>query len=436
MKLLTRVCRHSHKKKRIVIYMGAGAAIPWGGPLSSQIENAIIDDTKFMTVHDATPVSIGSKIFSILRDFYGNGNAVNFETFIGFLETVFDYVISKTNEGGTSPNETSFIPSFMNLNEEIIDNLRDYHIQPHNSDDNIVLYKSPKGTIDTPTQEKKDVVERIYFGRLLKHYLQIILDKIHGYSENINGEEYKDLNKKFRGFIEYLYSKNYTVRFYTTNYDRFLPDILNESYKVFDGFSDENSDELVFQNLPDSKRIFEDLNSLNYYNLHGSLYWKYSWESGYHYVCTPNDPQNYIDLNTTEITNPGHAIFPTNIVTGYNKLQRTSLEPMNQFSTIFEYDCSKADTILSIGTSYSDMHINRAISNATLNFSSKFIDVAKDEFYTGDKLKKLKDRFMENTISFPDTFENNCLISNCKNYKIYNNGFYNFLINDIWKKFL
>jgi hypothetical protein len=60
----------------------------------------------------------------------------------------------------------------------------------------------------------------------------------------------------------------------------------------------------------------------------------------------------------------GRKILLTNIITGYQKTQRTALSPFRQMLSAFDRDCIEADEIFIIGYSYGDEHINDIIRNA------------------------------------------------------------------------
>ena len=76
------------KRKRIVILYSAGAMKPWDGPLSSELDQLIIEDDKY---HAKNGMKLGEYIFKLLNEVYSQPEKINFETFFSFLEEVHSY---------------------------------------------------------------------------------------------------------------------------------------------------------------------------------------------------------------------------------------------------------------------------------------------------------------------------------------------------------
>ncbi|MBN2571609.1 MAG: SIR2 family protein [Ignavibacteriales bacterium] len=351
----------SKQNKIAVILLGAGAGRDWNGPLTSDIDRSIREDIAFKTVSEQTP--IGEFVFSKLEEYYGVSGSVNFETFLGVLELLVDYVLSKTNEGGTSPANTSFIP-LLNSLESWIDEIKDYRFEIITSPEDLVQLHIPR-TNEYFENVEQSIVDRIYFSELLKHYYSLVATKIEEYVVSICNEDNLSINNSLKRFIQFLQSSGYTIRAYTTNYDRLFPHVLRDKIKIFDGFNTKDSSELNSSDDYQIDKILNDKACNTYYNLHGCLNWQRSFvisQLGYKFSCTPNQTHTTIEFRSMLSANPGHTILPINIVTGYNKVQRLSLEPLNLFFNSFTSDCNNADYIITIGYSFGDFHINRALS--------------------------------------------------------------------------
>lgn len=419
------------KQKRITILLGAGAVADWDGPISD-ISSRIIADDSFMTrTGDKT---IGLYIFDKIREYYkereeSDHYKVNFETFIAFLENIHQYIFALSDENG-NPMTSPFHPLIYKLND-VVDEIKNYRIEeiPGNLE-LIKLYVPPSNPKYKEIEIKS--VDRYYFSELLKHYLKIIIRSIKPYSENILAERYNELNGLHRQFFKHIKHPETIVRCYSTNYDDFLIKIFGEDY-VFDGF-DKNTSIEGYKRYNNNK-IITDRNCLNYYNLHGSIYWKFEYLNEYlDYVFIKNkdkvnDENNYY---SPVYVNPGNYIFNTNIITGYNKLQRTSTEPYSAFMQSFQYDCQNSEIIITIGYSYNDFHINKHLKENTNSKERKYWHITKASNI--ENFKKSREYYELSSI-YNQTLQNikpNWLESN--NIKIYLNGFKDFLKNGEWKR--
>jgi len=430
------------RPKRAVLYLGAGAAMPWGGPSANDLNRLIENNSKYK-LSDGT--TIGAYLFTQLHEYYGNQDSVNFETIISVLERIFGYYMDKNATGGTSTSKTSYLPHFFEP-VELIENIKDYSISKRNpplinSEGREIGYVlSPKDTNSTPTQEPLDVIDNIYFSNLLRHYLNIISLRVLDYDSYHNVNEHEEANSNFIKFIDYLISKNYHVRIYTTNYDRLFIRILENSYKVFDGFTDDHSDEYSASYPPNLKRILSDYSCLNYYNLHGSIYWdrKLSLDSfRKQFICTPNSSQTYTSYPSYEPGNPGEQLMITNIITGYNKTQRISISPLNAMYNSFGQDCTNSDLMVTIGTSFSDPHLNNTIAFSNKAKCPKWINVihGNDGYLdteAGDKFYRYI-LGIEMTRFTNTKTVNNWIKSEDNQKKIFVSGFQEFLNENAWE---
>ncbi|HRH60781.1 MAG TPA: SIR2 family protein, partial [Chitinophagaceae bacterium] len=60
----------------------------------------------------------------------------------------------------------------------------------------------------------------------------------------------------------------------------------------------------------------------------------------------------------------GKQLLLTNIITGYQKVQRSAISPFRQMFSAFDRDCFEADKLFIIGYSFGDEHINDIIRNS------------------------------------------------------------------------
>jgi hypothetical protein len=279
-----------------------------------------------------------------------------------------------------------------------------------------------------------------YFFKIWNHYFKLIVNKIDEYAFNVIDEPYKEINESFRRLIRYYKNRKNIVRIYTTNYDNAIPDIFKGYQKVFNGFKPRR--DVSFSNLYeiDSDKIFNDRNCLNYYNLHGSLYWKRIHKnSSYSFDNTDHIPNNVIEPVSAASDNPGHQHIPTNIIAGYLKLQRVSIEPFNLFFNSFFNDCKEADEILTIGYSFGDYHINNILTQKFTTRNRKNFHISYEK---GEPAGQNKQAIFQNMSEFQN-FQRICgntnfyplgqewLLNN--NAKIFLGGFEKFLGNEFWE---
>lgn len=433
--------RAEEKRKTIVILLGAGGAKPWGGPLAHELESVITEDDKFVTTTERIPV--GRFIFGKLREFYTASNEVNFETFLGFLEALLEYIFSETNEGYISPNDTSFMPVGFEF-KEWISEIKDFSISQEFENEQVFLRipaEAPDGGI-----EERSNIERIFFFKLYNHFLSLIARRIERYSDTIN--EYSGLNDALIGFIDFLRDKNYKIRIYTTNYDRLLQKIIGGRYYIFDGFSRNCSGEdynEFYSYQP--QEIYRNLDCITYYNLHGSLHWKKDMilpNRGVNFYCYPNQTFPGIDWPSLEPVNPGQTLIASNIITGYNKVQRVSIEPVNFFNYAFMRDCLESEVLISIGYSYNDVHINRTLKTILNKPKFSIYHITRntntDDYFSSREYSKISDLREVSIAGLPDFQENENMpfwhLSQGEQIirGYYLNGFDGFLENHEWLK--
>ncbi len=341
--------------------------LPWGGPLATCMNEHLFKCGEYKTRHKKQQ-TIFQYLFKTIKNKIPN-EPINFETIIGLLENFYNYSLEKQNS--LFYKKGHFIPILFSK-KKWLNLVKDYEILYEFIDDQgelFVIYKKHRNSLNSEYQLKKGVEETLYFRDLLSYSLDRIADKITEYDNEFNLSEKEELNETFVDFLN-LHNECNTSRIYSLNYDRVVPKILRKKkIPIFDGFSDSTDWEYTARYYPDEKRILSDFNSLCYYNLHGSIHWKYEQEVSelnLEFIQHPNSEQINYDNFRHGVTNTGEPFFASNIVTGNNKLQRTNLPPLNAFNYAFQKDCIEADEIFIIGYSFDDKHINRVIRNAVI----------------------------------------------------------------------
>ena len=258
--------------------------------------------------------------------------------------------------------------------------------------------------------------EQFYFQHLLNEILTNINKKVSSYSYHsakhtkLFTEENTSINKKFQKWIKAL-SKDSIIRMYTLNFDRLFK-ILSEDVglEVFEGFEYGNT---IPTNgiTPKVKRILSDFESDTYYNLHGSAYWNVYSRSPQTQLISPYialHPYPKLNMNNIETAviqmEKGKNIVISNIITGYQKTQKSAITPFKQMQSSFDWDCCFANEILIIGYSFGDTHINSSINTALINnpgLKLHFIDPAYCEKYGRKGYDLLINRLIH---IFPEVF--------------------------------
>ena len=222
----------------------------------------------------------------------------------------------------------------------------------------------------------------------LQHLLSGIFTEIHAkvskYAWDTN--EHSVIDKKttnslnFRNWIKTKYPQN-VLRLYTLNYDYLFKSLLQEEdIECFDGFSDEYIDD--YHAPAEIKRIITDFDSSIHYNLHGSSYWNVLSDIIYKIKYPVIVKTKGIHLPLSDIVScyqmeKGKTIFVSNIITGYQKTQKSAMTPFRQMQSAFDKDCILADKITIVGYSFNDEHINESIKiafNENPNLKIEIVD--------------------------------------------------------------
>jgi hypothetical protein len=365
------------ERKQVVILLGAGAAITWNGIRSDKIKEKITLDETFKVKDGRT---MGQFIFATLDKFYKGKDGYkckNFETAIAAVEEVLNYILAKTNECKTVEN-TSFIPSIMKLKMNIY-NLLLGEEEEYDEHYKIDYYK---------TKVRECCYEVLY------HYINLIIKEIDKYNNKIlvDDVERKELNKNLIQFTKYFLDRNYSIKFYTLNYDSLIPQILSTEFKVYEG---------MYKTNDGYSRFRYDVNCfrrarLSHFNLHGSIFLHNTldmrkknkrYEIVYSLEKQLLSEDNAIGMNGG---NPNESLLFSPIISGYNKTQRSFNKPFNLGFNAFINDCNDCRALITVGYSFSDPHINSILSSFTNWNKVRFLNITPcEKFRKTDECTKL-----------------------------------------------
>ncbi len=352
-------------KKNIIFLFGAGSIIDWGGPLTSELTDHI---RKIGYPIKNSDQKLTDYIFQSLLNNGFEESEINFETIISVIEDLAVYF----SEFNTKKQTPSLLRNFLKDNDlkEILDFSIKGGERKHGYQLNI-----PENTEYPFSNFAYSNENPIQF--YLQHLLSEIISEISGfiseYSYHTNDHSVIEVDsansKNFIKWVSNFHIRN-NLRLYTLNYDRVFK-VLLEYAKIdcFEGFY--TSGEVADLNglRCDIKRIIKDEHINVHYNLHGSAFWR---------VIPSNESQlpspelvyvgfPHLQIND-EIANiqieKGKPIFLTNIITGYQKAQKSMISPFKQMHFSFDRDCLSSDHIFIVGYSFSDEHINQCLKTA------------------------------------------------------------------------
>ncbi len=409
--------------KKAVILLGAGFAIPWRGPSSGCLLNRLkcYPYDKLFT----------DSIIQKLTDYY-ESNDINFETYIACIESLQNYIFSKTIRDGKSPLFNSLLPAIYGINIDLLN-----------------IIKKNEST--------NNVSERVYIANVLKHTISTILERIICYDNPESIENYSALNEHLITFVESLIGRDYKVKFYTTNYDRLIPYIFHK-YKLNEGLSEaippnnrdkfdlgtntssiedfcklEMTPNTVVESL-DPKPIDFQYNlsefcssDFSHFNLHGSRYIGLSNEIPYRPVFFPSGNHYFSDISINiEGGNPNDNLLFSPIIVGYSKTQRVFSEPFSFGFNAFSFDCDTCDKFFSFGYSFRDPHINNIIQT---NLKSNVVldCIVKDNTFTSSL-------HLPTRLHYLSEKENGYCESHDRMTHVFNTGIENYLQKQLYLK--
>ena len=245
-------------------------------------------------------------------------------------------------------------------------------------------------------------------------------------------ESRKAESEALKDFINNLTAKGFLLRFYTTNYDRLIPMILENSSDVFEGFTAEHDNTLRI----DIDKIHSDKNSLVHYNVHGSVHWESLYNGLFpDYQLLKNTPP-YNPFHENHQVEIGKRVILTNIIAGQDKTQKMFIPPFKYFEHAFLDDCFSSDIIMIIGNSLSDFNIQKVLSLALSVGNKKLVIIDHDSNQNISRMHSVLRKIdPKGKYSTYDTDKNGYWYYNGdKNCFVYLNGFKEFLVSNAWKK--
>lgn len=171
------------------------------------------------------------------------------------------------------------------------------------------------------------------------------------------------INRRLIEFVSSLLSKRYSVKIYTTNYDNLIPQVLSLKFKVYEALKEKKNQKKEFiYDLQRFRRVY-----LSHFNLHGSIFLdrEFDYESMKNCIVYNPEVPKYDKALLSDGGNPNESLLFSPIITGYTKTQRGFSTPFNLGFNAFANDCNDCRSIITMGYSFSDPHINSIISNFT-----------------------------------------------------------------------
>ncbi|MBS9525249.1 SIR2 family protein [Litoribacter alkaliphilus] len=356
---------NDNQRGRIVILFGAGATLSWNSPKTYEL-TTLVRKSGFKTTDNQTTIT--EYLFQALLKSGYSENDINFETIINLIEELTVYYSWFDSEKKLpsligcllTPRFEKEIFNFSIKGGEI---KHGYQLQiPAGKDYEFSDFAYHN---ETPQQ--------FFLLHLLSEILTDISARISKYAYHTSGHSVVDvsspISNQFCKWIASL-SKRSVLRIYTLNYDRIFKILLERNgVSLFEGFDcGENIPvgESLRANVP---KILKDNDCNCHYNLHGSAYWEVLNLDKNHLpnpeIVLTSGPNLPINNNPASFqVEKGKTLLVTNIITGYQKVQKTNITPYRQMYSAFDDDCCFADEIFIIGYSFGDEHINQSLKTA------------------------------------------------------------------------
>jgi hypothetical protein len=375
------------KKEKVVYLFGAGAVIPWEGPKTSDLTTAILN-SGFYCKDGKTRVT--QKIFDVLSKNFGKSE-INFETVMNVLEELLVF-----NSSHNYIETNSFLFPFLKA-KVLLDDLYNFEVNgevKHGFTLNIPFheFESEKRALQnqSPTQ--------FYLQLLYANLLTKISARVSSYAYHTSGNSKiissanQSLNDNFYKWISNETKMDSSVRLYTLNYDRLFSVILKKNnINIFEGAECGSElkpdDDINF----DLKKILTDFDCNCHYNIHGSSFWAIKARNNsqlasvqYSLTGAPKLASNLWEQPLLQMEK-GKTINPANIITGYQKTQKSSISPFRQIQSAFDRDCIETNKMYIVGYSFGDAHINESIKSLLINCPETQITII-DPYFRENKL--------------------------------------------------
>lgn len=260
--------------------------------------------------------------------------------------------------------------------------------------------------------------------------INIVMSAIHSYENDCLSQGNEKKNQKLRQLFKHLSSKYRHVSVYTTNYDEMLPRILDWG----DGSMSLNND--VFDYSP----LVQHQLKHSYSNLHGSIHLTMSLFDGHQYEVghsTLFSPVSH--LHELYGGNPFDVDLFSPIILGHNKTQQILSKHFNYITTCFANDLSDCDTVLCIGSSLSDSHLDAIIRQYTIKRPVNYRIITFEKEVHSSVIER---NIASNIIGYgtrynPDRQEDNLFIREDGRLVYYKRGTDCFLADtDFWEEYL
>ncbi|WP_431199634.1 hypothetical protein ACQ86K_01200 [Mucilaginibacter sp. P19] len=336
-------------QKKAVFIFGAGAVLDWGGPLTlckrkayeripehdtGEIYNRPCCLTHLLLVtgfYTATGERITQRIYDRLKQDDPNAY-VNFETILNIVEDLYAYWAARTD------NEKNNLYDLIDVNEDLSEL---HHFTTTSSAHHYSLEVPGFTMLDGAEMIHNDIDPHVkYYELLINELLSGIVGHIskYAYASPTHQQFAQDVNSKvtenFRSWMRSFVESGHTLRLYTLNYDDIFKRITeSENVTVFDGFFPGHQPD-NYQAEPNLKRIVTDTDTHCHYNLHGSWYWEvdeYNENQLQSYRYRKSMPGVINGSAASIVLEKGKRILLTNIISGYQKVQKTATSPFRQF---------------------------------------------------------------------------------------------------------
>jgi hypothetical protein len=369
-------------KNREVFLFGAGAVIDWKAPATPELTK-LIRESGFLIKNSETKIT--EFIYQRLLKSGYQDFEINFETIINVIEELIVYNSEYNNKIQTP----SLLKTFFSEND--LSYIYNYSIQGG--------IRKHAYQLQIPCGKDYEFSQYAYYNEnpnhfFLQHLLAVLLTqisiKVSRYSWNSPSHSNVEMNSKislnFRKWLKEIGNES-ILRLYTLNYDNLFQALLaKENIDCFDGFY--STDDYFAR--ADILKISSDINSNIHYNLHGSAYWKVLSKD-------KNNMPNpeivklkgiHLQMNDSVATmqiEKGKTLQISNIITGYQKSQKSKFTPFRQFQSAFDIDCYNANKITIVGYSFNDEHINEALK-ITLRYNPNIIIEIIDPTFIKNKM--------------------------------------------------
>ena len=405
--------------------------IDWNGPSTPELTNIVRESGFFIKNSKQT---ITDFIYKNLIKKGFQKEELNFEIIINVIEELIIYYSEYNRELKTPSILRSFIED--DKLEKIFDFSIEGRIRKHG-----YKLQIPEGKdyLFSKFAYKKENPVQYFLQHLISKIITDICERISEYSYHT--KENSVINSKSESsenFVKWIskIEKNNNIRLYSLNYDRIFKVLLNENnIDCFEGFypTEEVSD--IDGLRCDVPRILEDFSSNIYYNLHGSAFWRvlatnHKQIDGPEIVFT-GIPEFSMNQEIAEIQiEKGKPIYLTNIITGYQKAQKSIFSPFKQMHSSFDRDCFKTNKIFIIGYSFSDEHINQSLKNALRYNKDVKLEIIDPNFMDNQmdyKLSLTLFQYIENDFLKPKKIDENSFCYFDNRIKVYTLKFHEYL---------